>query len=936
MRGSADRVTLAGVGVGAEHLAGRNVRVVPELPSGTVTFLFTDIEGSTRLWEERPDEMRAALAQHDEILRSAIEGNHGYVFATGGDGFAAAFARAGDAVSVAADVQIRLAAEGLPRVRIGVHTGEAQERAGDYFGSALSRASRLMAIGHGGQVLVSHATAQLVGEVGLRDLGEHRLRDLLQSERVFQLVVDGIDGEFPPLRSLNTLPTNLPVQLTTFVGREDELKHIIGLVTESRLVTITGVGGVGKTRVALQASAELLAEHRDGVWVCELASAEDDEAMADVVAVSLRAPARPGLSLLDSIVEFLRPKQMLIVVDNCEHLLSSVGALVERVLQMCPEVRVLATSREGLGIPGEHLWPLRSLSTPSRSDPLEVVASADAVKLFVDRALAVAPTFVLNEHDASAVGEICRRLDGIPLAIELAAARIASMAPGEIAALLDERFRLLTGGRRRAVERHHTLRATVDWSYSLLDVTARVVFDRLGVFAGSFDATAAQAIAASDDVDRFDVLDALRELVAKSMLGAEYRDGVTRYQLLETLRQYALEQLDERAETDTFRRRHAEYYAGFAQHIGPLLLGAEELTWRPRLNVELDNLRAAVGWSIERTAHDDREFGLQIVASLSREAVLDRGSGIGGWAARAINATTAASTWRPTVMVSAAYDAYHRGDLDVAEQLAKEAYDTTRNSAPPMAAWAQMARANIAASRGRLDDALAILDDTASWLPDASVYDRHTIHSVIALYTSLTGDSDKALASARIALEAARALGQPSALALALYANGMVLAEVDVDEARQCCQQSIEITEQGASDVVYANAFGTLALISTRGGDVRAALRAARTSIAYAHSIGDRPPMIGTLHTAGQLLAPVADPERFATLAGGILDGWFKPMSNIIREHDRLPTTALADVEESLGTDRYQTARARGAAMSYDELVALVLTLLDAALTTLN
>ncbi|MDQ1467675.1 MAG: hypothetical protein QOH10_2090, partial [Actinomycetota bacterium] len=585
--------------------------------------------------------MREALRRHDAILREAIAAHDGFVFATGGDGFAVVFARAGDAVALAASVQVRLAAEDLPRVRIGVHTGEAQERDGDYFGPAVNRTARLMAIGHGGQVLVSHATVQLLAGIELRDLGEHRLRDLLQPERVFQLVVDGTDDDFPPLQSLNTLPTNLPVQLTTFVGRDDELKHITSLVADNRLVTITGVGGVGKTRIALQVSAEMLAEHRDGVWVCELASAEDEEALADVVAVALRAPARPGISLLDSIVEFLRAKDLLLVVDNCEHLLSSVSALVERLLQACPDVRLLATSREGLGIPGEQLWPLRSLSTPSRTDPLEAVASSDAVRLFVDRARAVEPAFALNDHDASAVGEICRRLDGIPLAIELAAARVASLAPSEIAALLDERFRLLTGGRRRAVERHHTLRATVDWSYSLLDELARVVFDRLGVFAGAFDAAAAEAIATSADVERFDVIDALDELVAKSMLGAEHQGGVTRYQQLETLRQYALEQLDARDETDALRRRHTEYYAAFAQGIGPRLLGAEELMWRPRLTAEIDNLRAAVGWAIERTTDEDRELGLQIVAALSREAVLDRGSGIGGWAARAIDATTA-------------------------------------------------------------------------------------------------------------------------------------------------------------------------------------------------------------------------------------------------------------------------------------------------------
>jgi tetratricopeptide (TPR) repeat protein len=432
------------------------------------------------------------------------------------------------------------------------------------------------------------------------------------------------------------------------------------------------------------------------------------------------------------------------------------------------------------------------------------------------------------------------------------------------------------------------------------------------------------------------VLDALGVLVGKSMLGAEHQGGGTRYQLLETLRQYALEQLDARSETDALRRRHAVHYAAFAQHIGPLLLGAEELSWRPRLKLELDNLRAAVGWAIERTADDDSEFGLRIIASLAREAVLDRGSGIGGWAARAIVATSPSSPWRPTVMVSAVFDAFHRGDLDEADDLASEAFDAARDSDLAMAAWAQMARANIAASRGRLDDALAILDEVATWLPEASVYDRHTIHSIIALYTSLTGDSAKALASARIALEAARALGQPSALALALYANGMVLAEIDAHEARSYCEQSIELTDRGASDVVYANAFGTLALMSTREGDISGALRGVRMAITYAHSIGDRPPMVGTLHTAGRLLAPVADAERFATLAGGVLDGWFEPMSTIIPDRDRLPASALAAVEAALGTDRYRAARARGAAMTYDELVALVVTELDTALAALD
>jgi predicted ATPase/class 3 adenylate cyclase len=908
--------------------------VVPQIPTGTVTFLLTDIEGSTRLWEHDSEAMREGLALHDGIIREAVSHHEGYVFATGGDGFAVSFARAGDAIAAAASAQLGLGVQALPPVRMGVHTGETDERDGDYFGHAVNRTARLMAIAHGGQVLVSQATAQLVDGVELRDLGEHRLRDLSQPERVFQLIVAGTKDDFPPLRSLDALPTNLPVQLTTFVGRDDELKHITGLVVDHRLVTITGVGGVGKTRIALQVSAELLPGERDGVWLCELASAEDDDALADVVALALRAPARPALSLLESVVEFLRTKELLLVVDNCEHLLAAASTLVERVLQSCPGVRVIATSREGLGLSGEQLWPLRSLSMPGRSEPFDVVAASDAVQLFVDRARSVDPGFALDEHDAQAVGEICRRLDGIPLAIELAAARVAAMAPTEIASLLDERFRLLTGGRRRAVERHHTLRATVDWSYSLLEETERIVFDRLGVFSGTFDASAAQAVAASDGLGHFDVLDALGELVAKSMLGAEHHDGRTRYQLLETLRQYALEQLDEHHGTDTFRRRHAEHYAAFAERVGPLLLGSEELVWRPRLKVEIDSLRAAVGWAIERDTDDDRELALVILASLAREVVLDRGSGMGAWAERAIEATSQSSSpLRPTVMVTAAFGAFHRGDLDRAEQLASEACHTARESDPPMAAWAQMALANITASRGDLPGALALLDDVASWLPQTSIYDRHTIHSVIALYTVLTGDVDSARESARIGLEAAQELGQPSALAIAHYANGMVQAEVDPDAARRHCEASMALTTGGASDVVYANALGTLAQLFDRGGDSQGAMRTVRESIAYADSIGDRPPMVGTLHTAGRLLTRVAPPETVAVFAGGVFDGWFQAMSEIVPESDRLPVEALTRVEAELGADDYHSAWVRGAAMSYEELVAFALAGLDAAIT---
>ncbi len=369
-------------------------------------------------------------------------------------------------------------------------------------------------------------------------------------------------------------------------------------------MTLTGTGGVGKTRLAVQVAAEALPRFRDGVWLCELAVASDGETMAQVVAANLRVSQGPGLSLEASISDYLRAKELLLVLDNCEQLLGPVSVFAENVLRECPRVRILATSREGLAVDGEHVWPLRSLPLPDASGV--GIATNDAVRLFVERAEAARASFGFDPSNEGAVGEICRRLDGIPLAIELAAARVVSMSPSEIRGLLDERFRLLTGGRRSAVERHQTLRATVDWSYSLLGERERAVFDRLGVFAGSFDAQAAQAVVVGDGVEAWDVLDALTELVAKSMVVAEETaEGTTRYQMLETLGQYARERLDEHGDTDRWRRRHAEHFAAWAEDAGPGLVSRDELTWRTRENVELDNLRAAVTWALDRDDPDD-------------------------------------------------------------------------------------------------------------------------------------------------------------------------------------------------------------------------------------------------------------------------------------------------------------------------------------------
>ena len=536
-----------------------------------------------------------------------------------------------------------------------------------------------MSAGNGGQVLLSEATADLARDVlpeacDLVDLGAHRLRGLGRPEVVFQVVHPQLTRDFPPLRSLDAYPGNLPVQLTSFVGRDDEVAGVESALTESRLVTLTGVGGVGKTRLGVQVAAHLLPEFPDGVWLCELAATNDADLLAQVVVAALGVQPRPGRSLVESVCDYLSGKQALIVLDNCEHLLDEAAGIAEAILLAAPGVRVLATSREPLGVGGERLLGVPSLRVASAAESsLDAIAECEGVRLFMDRAAATRSGLELDASNAEQIVEICRRLDAIPLAIELAAARVTSMSPGEIASLLDERFRLLTGGRRRGVERHHTLRATVEWSYSLLDERDRTIFDRLGVFAGSFDADAATAVATSDELAAWDVRDALDDLAAKSMVVLDDGpDGTTRFRLLETLRQYALERLDDTSNVEDYRRRHAEHYASFAEAAGPGLEGPDEAAWFPRFDVELANVRAAVAWALDAEARDDAELSLRIIAPLTRQLFCRPSAGVGEWAEAALgHAETSTPGRRAAVLAAAAWKATFESDFDLAAHVCR-------------------------------------------------------------------------------------------------------------------------------------------------------------------------------------------------------------------------------------------------------------------------
>ncbi|HEY1656214.1 MAG TPA: adenylate/guanylate cyclase domain-containing protein, partial [Candidatus Tumulicola sp.] len=580
------------------------------LPSGTVTFAFTDIEGSTARWERDRAAMEAAVARHDVLLQKAIRAHGGYAFKTLGDAVCAAFSRPSEAAAAMLEAQRALAAEdfsalGGLRVRVAIHTGVAQERDGDYFGPVVNRVARLLTIGHGGQILVSEAAAAIVRadlhSETLRDLGEHRLKDLTRPERVYELSAPDLDSRFPPLRSLDERANDLPIQLTSFVGREAEVDEIAALLRRNRLVTLVGAGGVGKTRTALQVAANFLDEARDGVWFVELAPLASGEYVASTVAHELGIPS----SAADPLAELtyaLKAKTALLVFDNCEHLIASAAHVISTLLGACPNVRVLASSRQSLDVAGEQAYRLPSLEETT------------AVALFVERARSVDDRFALTDENASEIAEICRRLDGIPLAIELAASRTDVLGLRRLSEKLDERFRLLVQKRNDKLPRQQTLRALIDWSFDLLDDDERAVLAQLAIFAGGWTLPAAEAVCAGGDVDDWQVLDLFSALVSKSLVVTDADCEERRYGMLNSIREYSRERLEATAEAGVIAGKHARYYAGLVSAAVPLAEALEDARWRAALAPELDNLRAAVDWAIVRNG--DADAGLQLLSNI--------------------------------------------------------------------------------------------------------------------------------------------------------------------------------------------------------------------------------------------------------------------------------------------------------------------------------
>ena len=599
------------------------------LPTGTVSLLFSDIEGSTTLWERNPTEMTVALQRHDAIIREAVESVGGRVFKTTGDGFHAVFTAPVDCLIAAAEAQSSLQLEEWPqdtpiKVRMGLHTGLCEQRDDDYFGPVMNRTARLMDVAHGGQTVVSRAMVELAQDsspqwLNFLDLGEHRLKDLSRPERVFQLDIEGMGVEFPPLRSLNDgiREHNLPVLLSSFVGRETEVIEVRKLVQASRLVTLTGAGGSGKTRLALQVAAESLDDFAESVWLVELASLADPALVTSTVASALGVREEPGRPPLETLVNALSDRHLLVVLDNCEHLRVPSALLADALLRSCPGLCVLATSREPLGVTGEHVYRVPPLSLPD-SGPILLAGQAesfDAVKLFVERAAAHNSTFHLGLDNAAGVVSLCRELDGMPLAIELAAARVTSLSIEEIEGRLADRFRLLTRGDSTALPRHQTLRALIDWSYDLLDEREQAVLCRLSTFVGGWSLEAAEALSPQTGLTALDVMDVLGSLVDKSLVQVDQAStGASRYRLLETIRHYCAERFSRLppGEQTSTHLAHGQFFLALAEQASPHLSGAERAQWFDRIGLELGNLRVAMARFASDPTTVDRALSIWI------------------------------------------------------------------------------------------------------------------------------------------------------------------------------------------------------------------------------------------------------------------------------------------------------------------------------------
>lgn len=814
------------------------------LPVGTVTFLFTDIEGSTRLLQRLGDRYSRVLADQRSVLRAAFERHSGQEVDTQGDAFFVSFPRASHALAAAVEIQRALAEHPWPdavevRVRIGLHTGEPGLAGEGYTGIDVHRAARIAHAGHGGQTLLSETTALLARDelpegVRLRDLGEFHLKDLARPERIYQLDIAALPSKFPPLSVPARAPDNLPRHLSPFVGRRREIAQVIERVNRGRLVTLVGPGGVGKTRLSIEVASRVAGSFPQGVWFVELAPLQDPSLLAQTVGQVLGVREEASQPTMATLIELLRLKSTLLVLDNCEHVIEACAELVSTISTACREVRILASSREALSVPGEVVYSVPSLAVadPDELPDLAELREIESVHLFLDRVRAFRSDFALDSHNAPAIAQICKRLDGIPLAIELAASRVRVLSVDQIATRLDDRFNLLTGGLRTALPRHQTLRATIDWSYQLLSEAERTLFRRLSVFVGGWTLEAAEAVcadpdqAASQNLPPGKVLELLAQLVDKSLVMKEDREGAARFHRLETVRRYALDKLVESDEVEDLRNRHLEWFLAFAETAEPHLDGPEQVEWLMRLDRERDNLRAALEWcqqSIGRT-----ESGLRLASAITNfwysrgnfsemrvrlKALLSAPHEPVEGAARAKALATAADL------------AYRQSDFQTTSDLfaqSLEIYRSLGESGRHGMAIALIGLGNVATEVGDYESAPELFEEGLALM--RQIEDHQGIaHALRNLGWCAMRPGDYALAEDYLeqALDQFRQLGDSMGIASTLSGLGEVaIRQGAYESAQELLTESLSLRRQLGNKWGIAASLGSLGWVALRQGDI--------------------------------------------------------------------------------------------------------------------
>jgi predicted ATPase len=876
-----------------------------------VTFLFTDVEGSTRRWEADAQAMRVALVVHDKVVRTAIEAYDGFLFSHTGDGFVAAFASPMSAVNAAIDAQREL---GLP-VRMGLATGEAERRDGDYFGTVLNRAARVMAAGHGGQILLAESTAGLLSGVDLLDLGPRRLRDLPTPVQVFQVNAPGLRGDFPPLRTLDPSPGNLRPATTSFIGRESEVAEVQAAVKAHRLVTLTGVGGVGKTRLAVEVAARLADEFPDGVWFFDLAAVTDPAAVPDAVAAVLGIIQQPGKTVSESVAAALEGRLRLLVIDNCEHVRDAAADLVEQILAHSATVRILATSREGLRVADEQLWLVPSLDVGAGTD-------SAAVSLFVERARSVAQRFsVATPDEAGAVVEICRRLDGIPLAIELAASRMASMTAGEVRDRLDQRFRLLVGS-RRGLERHHTLRHAAAWSYDLIDDTEKTVLDRCSVFAGGFDLQSACAVAGSADLDEYAILEVLDALVRKSLLVADRSSGRTRFSMLETIRQFAEEQLVARGEASEIRAVHSRYFAGREADILALWDSPRQREAYDWFTVELPNLRTACRWAAD---HDDLDVAATIATYAGWLSYLVENYEPITWAEQLIEPARAVHHPRLAFLYAMASLCWMLGRLDAAVGYSDAAQTVLGNDCEELPYGIEGLLGVVHLEIGQPERWAELCRTWLARRSDTSVHLRGCL--VFALV--FAGSNEQAMVAANGLVEAAEATRNPFMLSFALGAASHALREADPVRALDACRRGLVVAQDSGNRFTESIPALSLARLEAEHGETASAFDHLTLAIRHYHDSGNVANVRAPLAVLAALFDRLGRSQPAATIAGFALSPLAAATAPEIG-------TAVDHLRDVLGEQTYESLARKGETMTTAEMATYAYDQIDQARTELE